>query len=56
MIRWIREATRQKKFVFEHVPGTENVADIFTKALAPVVHAKHTATLGLASPMPNVPR
>ena len=53
---WIREAARQKKFSFVHVPGTDNVADIFTKALAPSVHAKHTATLGLSPPMADASR
>jgi len=44
---WIRERTRAKDFVPEHVSSEENIADIFTKPLPNPEHHKLLKLLGL---------
>lgn len=47
---WIRDAVRSQLIETEHVPGEENIADIFTKPLGPQRHKQLTRRLGLRSP------
>jgi hypothetical protein len=48
-IRWhfIRERVKDGEIAVSSVPGKENVADIFTKALPRITHEKCVAQLGL---------
>jgi hypothetical protein len=44
---WIRERVAEGDIKLVHVPGTENVADIFTKPLGPIKFDKFRSMLGL---------
>lgn len=44
---WLREAVHGKEIEVVHVPGSENPADIFTKALSSVTLGKHLIFLGV---------
>ena len=44
---WIRDAIANKEITIDHVPTSEMVADIFTKALGKIKHAKFAKMLGL---------
>ena len=44
---WIRERAEAKDIVVSHVPGVDNVADIFTKPLGKVKFSMFRDMLGL---------
>lgn len=44
---WIRERVAEGDLVVQHVPGAENVADIFTKPLGPIKFFRFRDALGL---------
>lgn len=44
---FIRELAHQKELDIVHIPGMDNPADIFTKALPRMIINKHLATLGV---------
>ncbi len=47
---FLRELTLAGKLHAQHIAGTENVADIFTKPLGPTDHYRMVAKLGLRPP------
>jgi hypothetical protein len=44
---FIREQVEMKNIKIEYIPTTDQIADIFTKALGATLHVKHTRNLGL---------
>jgi hypothetical protein len=44
---FIREQVEMKNINVEYIPTTDQIADIFTKALGATLHVKHTRNLGL---------
>jgi hypothetical protein len=44
---FIREQVERKQIKLEYIPTTDQIADIFTKSLGFILHAKHTRNLGL---------
>jgi hypothetical protein len=46
---FIREAVQDKKLCMQFIPGTENPADIFTKALPKAIFVKFVEKLGLGA-------
>jgi hypothetical protein len=46
---WSREKVDSKMLTFAHVPGDDNVADIFTKALAKPKFEKFRGMMGMMS-------
>ena len=47
---YIREVAADRRIAVCHVPGSDNQADIFTKALPKPLFVKHRTALGLAVP------
>ena len=43
----IRHYIQEDKIQVNHVPGTENIADIFTKALGPQLHQRFVNDMGM---------
>ncbi len=37
-LHWVRDRIRQGQFVVQHLPGLQNIADFFTKALPVARH------------------
>lgn len=46
-VHHIRDEFKAGRVAFSYVPGTDNVADIFTKPLPPSLHSKCVSALGL---------
>ena len=46
---WLRERVRERSLKVVHIPGTQNPADIMTKAVTADVNGRHVRFLGLAS-------
>ena len=44
---WVQDRLRARDFELINVPGSENVADLFTKYLGKPEHQTHTLALGL---------
>jgi hypothetical protein len=45
---WLRERVREKSMRMVHIPGTNNPADIMTKAISADVNSRRIRFLGLA--------